>query len=199
MVRQRIKELRWVDATALTPDPRNWRRHPTIQRETLQAMLDEVGIADAVIARETADGALMLIDGHLRQDMLKGQQVPVLVVDLDEAEAGQVLATLDPIAQMAKADTEALRALIDATQTPVDWDALMPEAVKVDIPPLVDLTEGMAKEARQNNNLSQFHGAQVCYIGIDGQVEHLPAHIVDWLRPAPLEILEEAYRALGSH
>jgi len=35
-MRQRIKELRWVPARDLRPDPRNWRRHPEIQREAFR-------------------------------------------------------------------------------------------------------------------------------------------------------------------
>ena len=128
MTRQRIKELRWVDASTLQPDRRNWRRHPKAQRSALQAMLDHVGVANAVIARETPDG-LVLVDGHLRQDMLQGEQVPVLVVDLDEFEAGQVLSTLDPLAAMAQTDMKALQQLVEATNAPVDWSALMPDAL----------------------------------------------------------------------
>ena len=56
-------------------------------------MLADVGIADAVIARETSAG-LVLVDGHLRADLDPDQLLPVLVTDLDEA-AGKVLATLE--------------------------------------------------------------------------------------------------------
>ena len=128
-MRQRIKELRWVDAVDLAPDERNWRKHPKAQRAALQAMLDTVGITDALIARETPDG-LVLVDGHLRQDMLKGEPIPVLIVDLDEAEAGQVLSTLDPLTAMAQTDLEALRRLVEQTHAPVDWDRLMPGAIE---------------------------------------------------------------------
>ena len=110
-VRNRITDLRFVPANDLKADPRNWRRHPQSQRDALQAMLDRVGYADAVIARETPDG-LMLVDGHLRADLEPGAEIPVLVTDLDEDEAGEVLATLDPLAAMAETDTEALQALV---------------------------------------------------------------------------------------
>ena len=126
-MRSRIVELRQVKASELLPDPRNWRGHPERQREALRAMMDEVGIVDAVIARETEDG-LMLIDGHLRADLDADTVLPVLVVDLDEDEAGQVLATLDPLAAMAEANSEALRNLVETTEIPIDWDVLMPDA-----------------------------------------------------------------------
>ena len=66
--RDRIVELRRVPASELIPSPLNWRRHPKAQREALRTMLDRVGYVDAVIARKTSDG-LVLIDGHLRADL----------------------------------------------------------------------------------------------------------------------------------
>ncbi len=114
-----------VKARALKADPRNWRKHPKAQRDALQAMLDRVGWADAVIARETPEG-LVLVDGHLRADLDANAEVPVLVVDLDEAEAGQVLATLDPLAAMAEANTEALSKLLQEVTVPIDLGDLFP-------------------------------------------------------------------------
>ena len=122
----RIKELRYVKASELAPDPRNPRRHPAAQRAALQAMLAEVGIADAVIARETPAG-LVLIDGHLRADLDPDQILPVLVTDLDEAEAGKVLATLDPLAAMADVDGDALARLIADAAPPIDLKAMFPD------------------------------------------------------------------------
>ena len=122
----RIKELRFVKASELAPDPRNPRRHPAAQRAALQSMLAEVGIADAVIARETS-GGLVLIDGHLRADLDPEQLLPVLVTDLDEAEAGKVLATLDPLAAMADVDNDALARLIADAAPPIDLKAMFPD------------------------------------------------------------------------
>ena len=122
----RIKELRYVKASELAPDPRNPRRHPAAQRAALQAMLVDVGIADAVIARETS-GGLVLIDGHLRADLDPDQILPVLVTDLDEAEAGKVLATLDPLSAMADVDSGALARLIADSAPPIDLAAMFPD------------------------------------------------------------------------
>lgn len=74
-------------------------------------MLERIGFADALLARETADG-LELIDGHLRADLAPTTEVPVLVVDVDEDEARLLLATLDPLAGMAATDEEQLAALL---------------------------------------------------------------------------------------
>src|SRR5438034_2439194 len=99
-IRDRVIELRRVPVGELRPNPKNWRRHPEVQRRALAAMLAEVGFAGAVLARQTPDG-LELIDGHLRTDMLSDQEIPVLVLDVDEAEAAKILASLDPLAAMA--------------------------------------------------------------------------------------------------
>ena len=139
MPRNRIRELRTVRAGDLKVDPRNWRKHPKAQREALQAMLDRVGWADAVIARETPEG-LVLVDGHLRADLDANAEVPVLVVDLDEAEAGQVLATLDPLAAMAEANTEALSKLLQEVTVPIDLGDLFPNlpGLVPELPPAPD-------------------------------------------------------------
>ena len=65
-IRDRIKELRRVPASELMPNPKNWRLHPASQENALRSVLADIGFADVAIARETADG-LMLIDGILGQ------------------------------------------------------------------------------------------------------------------------------------
>ena len=89
-----------MPASQLLEHPRNWRRHPEAQSAAMRGVLAEIGFADAVIARETPDG-LMLIDGHLRRDVMGDQEVPVLVVDVTAEEADKMLLTLDPLAMMA--------------------------------------------------------------------------------------------------
>ncbi len=112
-IRDRIKELRRVRASELAPNPRNWRTHPKAQQDALRGVLAEVGYADALLARELPDGRLELVDGHLRAETTPDAIVPVLVLDVDEAEAVKILLTHDPLAALAEADTERLRALIE--------------------------------------------------------------------------------------
>jgi hypothetical protein len=113
-IRDRIKELRRVRASELRPNPRNWRIHPPEQQDALRGLLAEVGYADALLARELPDGALMLIDGHLRAETTPDASVPVLVLDVDAAEADKILLTHDPIAAMAtKSDEHVLSLLAD--------------------------------------------------------------------------------------
>jgi hypothetical protein len=111
-IRDRIKELRRVKASELRPSPRNWRTHPAAQQDALRAVLAEIGYADALLARELPDTSLELIDGHLRAETTPDSLVPVLVLDVDEAEAAKLLATLDPLAAMATADADKLDALL---------------------------------------------------------------------------------------
>jgi len=74
-------------------------------------------MADAVLARELEDGSLMLIDGHLRAETIGEEEVPVLVLDVNEAEADKILATLDPLAAMAEADAAKLDAILREVDT----------------------------------------------------------------------------------
>ena len=115
-IRDRIKELRRVPASELLPNPKNWRTHPVAQQDALRGVLAEVGYADALIARETPDG-LMLVDGHLRAETTPDSSVPVLVLDIDEAEADLMLATLDPLAAMAGRDEERLTELLSTVSS----------------------------------------------------------------------------------
>jgi ubiquinone/menaquinone biosynthesis C-methylase UbiE len=110
-VQDRVTEMRLVPADQLIANPANWRRHPQAQQRALAAVLDEVGFAGAVIAREDEDGGLVIIDGHARAEMVGEATVPVLVTDLTEAEADVVLATYDPIGAMAETNSEAFAAL----------------------------------------------------------------------------------------
>jgi hypothetical protein len=116
-IRDRIKELRRVKAAELRPNPRNWRLHPPHQQDALRGVLAEVGYASALLARELADGTLMLIDGHLRAETTPDAVVPVLVLDVDEAEANKILLTHDPLAAMATTSDEHMRGLLSEVQT----------------------------------------------------------------------------------
>ena len=115
-IRDRIKELRRVRAADLRPNPRNWRLHPPQQQDALRGVLAEVGYADALLARELADGTLMLIDGHLRAETTPDAVVPVLVLDVDEDEADKILLTHDPLAGMATVSQEKLQELLATVQ-----------------------------------------------------------------------------------
>ena len=117
LIRDRIVELRRVKASDLAPNPKNWRKHPKAQADALRGVLAEVGYADALLARQLPGGGLMLVDGHLRAETTPDAEVPVLVLDVTEAEADKILLTLDPLAAMAEADADALSSLLAGFET----------------------------------------------------------------------------------
>jgi hypothetical protein len=121
MYKDRIKELRRVKAGDLIPSPHNWRRHPQYQQDALRGILDEVGYADAVLARETEAG-LEVIDGHLRTSLDDDQLLPVLILDVTEEEAKKLLLTHDPIAALAESNEGDLQDLLDSLS--FDSDAI---------------------------------------------------------------------------
>jgi DNA modification methylase len=116
-IRNRVKALRNVRAADLTPNPKNWRTHPKAQQDALRGILAEVGYADALLARELPDGSLVLVDGHLRAETTPEQEVPVLVLDINEAEADKLLLSLDPLAALAETNATALDALLREVDT----------------------------------------------------------------------------------
>lgn len=139
--RDRIIELRRVPASELLPNPKNWRTHPDDQKDAMQGVLAEVGIADAVLARETPDG-LMLIDGHLRADSAPDAVWPVLVLDVNEEEADKLLLTHDPLTEMAGIDLQLLNDLTAAT------DISSPAVAEM----LADLAEAVSEDLAQDSS-----------------------------------------------
>jgi DNA modification methylase len=132
-MRDRVLALIRCRAGDLIANPANYRKHPKAQREALRGVLEEIGYAAALIARRDEDGSLTLIDGHLRADLDPDQLVPVLVLDVSEEEAEKLLASMDPIASLARPDPEALLALLGRVRTDSD--------------PLADLFETMRRSA----------------------------------------------------
>lgn len=117
MIRDRIKEFRRVKASELLPNPKNWRTHPDRQRDVLKGVLAEIGYADALLARELDDGNLQLVDGHLRAETTPDQEVPVLILDLNQDEAHKLLTIFDPLAGLAGINSELLSELVSQIET----------------------------------------------------------------------------------
>jgi hypothetical protein len=96
----------------LLANPANWRGHPAAQREALAAVLDEVGFVAPVIVNQRTG---RLIDGHLRVELAMTRneaKIPVNYVDLSEDEERVVLATYDPLGDLAFADPTRLGELL---------------------------------------------------------------------------------------
>ena len=132
-IKDRIVRFERVTASQLQPNPKNWRKHPEAQQNALRGVLAEIGFASAVLARETPEGGLRLIDGHLRTETMGDALVPVLVLDLDDAEEAKLLATFDPLGAMAETDAAALDALLREVETANE--------------DLANMLEGLAEEA----------------------------------------------------
>jgi len=117
-IRDRIIEFKRVNRGDVLPNRLNFRRHPEAQKKALRAVLQEVGIAGAALAYYSAanDGKLTFIDGHLRDEEIP-EGLPVLVTDLNDAEASLLLASYDPLSAMAETDKVQLDALLREVST----------------------------------------------------------------------------------
>ena len=138
MIADRIKTFKRVKVADLIDNPKNWRKHPDAQRNALGGLLESVGWADAVLARETDEG-LMLIDGHLRKELADDSKVPVLVLDVTEAEADLILATHDPLTSMAETDQALLDELVQGLEIDNDETQKMLDGLASD--PVADVVE----------------------------------------------------------
>lgn len=144
-----MRELRRVRAGDLKPHPKNWRTHPRFQQDVWRGVLNEVGMADALLVRELPDGSLQLIDGHLRAGATPSATLPVLVLDLDDAEAEKVLLTHDPLGSLAsiddarlstllaevETDCEAIREMLGKLGREIHDEQLIPEVPEIEIAP----------------------------------------------------------------
>jgi len=109
--RNRIIGTGVEDPAQLLANPKNWRLHPQEQQDALRGALDKVGwVQNVVVNKRTG----FVVDGHLRVSMAisAGEKVPVLYVDLSEAEEALILATLDPVAGMAAVNSQKLDELL---------------------------------------------------------------------------------------
>jgi hypothetical protein len=112
-IRDRIQEFRRVPARDLLDNEGNPRRHPQAQRDALKGVLEQVGIAAALVAyhSERNGGQLTLIDGHLRKQDYD-LDWPTLILDVSDEEADLLLATHDPLGALAEYDKPKLDALL---------------------------------------------------------------------------------------
>lgn len=118
-MRNRIVRVGTARAGDLIPNPKNWRTHPQKQRAAISKALRGVGWVDHVMVNERTG---RMIDGHARlAEALAdgpGAEVPVVWVDLDEREELEVLATFDPIGELAGKDGEVLARLLEELGDP---------------------------------------------------------------------------------
>jgi len=114
-IRDRVIDQRKVSVAELAANPANWRPHDERQRAVFRALLAEIGFAGSALAyySERANGALTLIDGHMRRDEVGLDFFMACdITDLTDDEADKLIATYDPVSEMAGADAAKLDALL---------------------------------------------------------------------------------------
>ena len=125
-LRNRVTEMRVIRAEELQDNEGNWRLHPQFQRDSLRGVLETIGIGDALkVYHSERQGGLTLIDGHLRKEDYPNTGWPVLILDVDDAEADVLLAMSDPLAGLAEADAAALDALVAEVETDETVSAIL--------------------------------------------------------------------------
>ena len=116
-IRNRIVGIGAEDPEQLLANPGNFRAHPNRQREALIAVLDEIGFVAPVIVNRTTGH---LVDGHLRVELALSRDekaIPVSYVELSEDEERLVLATYDSVGDLAFADKDRLRELLESVSS----------------------------------------------------------------------------------
>lgn len=110
--RTRITRTGSIDPRELVANPANWRQHPRHQHDALSDLLGQVGWVQGVVVNETSGH---MVDGHLRAELAvaaEAEAIPVVWVELTEDEERLVLASLDPLGDLAVADADSLAALL---------------------------------------------------------------------------------------
>ncbi len=115
-IADRVKSLRRFKPEQIKAHPDNWRLHGDDQRSGLIGLLEEVGFAGVNLVYDSKrHGGWTVIDGHLRQDIVEdGFRIPCVVLDVTDDEADLLLATHDPIAELATSNQAALHSLLES-------------------------------------------------------------------------------------
>jgi hypothetical protein len=113
IIRDRVVELKRVSPDEIRDHEGNWRTHSLMQKDVMRGVLKEVGVADTLLGYYSPRNGnkLTLIDGHLRKGMEMVKSWPVVILDVDDAEADYILSTKDPIAALAGANAAAVQEL----------------------------------------------------------------------------------------
>jgi hypothetical protein len=131
----RIVEVGTEAPEQLLANPRNWRIHPKEQQDALSAVLDEIGWVKRVIVNRTTG---CVLDGHLRVALAisRGEsEIPISYVELSDEEERAVLATFDPLAELAERNDDAYDELVSSAEEPEAVDLLQRAAGSIANPP----------------------------------------------------------------
>jgi hypothetical protein len=114
--KNRVREFIAEFPTAeLIEHPENWRVHPETQKRMLRSLMGRHGKIDAILCYDSEKyGGRVIIDGHQRSGM--DDVYPVLVLDVNDAEAKEILLTYNPLAEMSQTNQDQVRALASQMQ-----------------------------------------------------------------------------------
>lgn len=115
-----------LDPSTMAPHPLNYRTHPEAQKAALRSSIEEHGYVQFPIYNLTTR---RLIDGHARVEDARKQrltEMPVLLVEKDEASEKRLLASLDRIGEQRGHDEALLARLLqdtlaDSGTLPAGW------------------------------------------------------------------------------
>lgn len=106
-----------VDPNTLNPHPYNFRIHQKPQIDTMDDIMNEIGVIDGIKASVKTRN---VIDGHMRTKMFieKNQLIPLVIwLDLEnEEEERRAILLFDEIGKMARTDRKVLENIINETQ-----------------------------------------------------------------------------------
>ena len=106
-----------VDPKTLNPHPYNFRIHQKPQIDTMDDIMNEIGVIDGIKASVKTRN---VIDGHMRTKMFieKNQLIPLVIwLDLEnEEEERRAILLFDEIGKMARTDRKVLENIINETQ-----------------------------------------------------------------------------------
>lgn len=106
-------KLVYMKKSEIKGNPNNWRVHSKKQLGDLKNLINDkdIGWAGALLYNEKTH---LLIDGHARLSIMgENDDIPVLVGSWDKDQESKILATLDPLCNMAETDIDMLSLILD--------------------------------------------------------------------------------------
>ena len=171
----RITGLEYHKPSELQEHPGQWRDHPKAQADAMVGVLEEVGIAGALLAYHSErNGGLVLIDGHLRSGIDGDTPWPVLMLDVTDKEADYLLLTHDPLGAMAQSDAGQLDALLHAITT--DNEAVTKMLAELAVDAGIDYGNGTEPEDDPGADVDQASELQEQWGTALGQVWNIGRH-----------------------
>ena len=117
--------LEWRDPKMLQPRDDNPKHHPSLQRVVYSDFVDDVGWVGAFLYNERTHH---ILDGHMRQDDALEKnldEVPVLVIDVDQPTEDRILVFLDRIGRLSQDNDDQAEKLLADQELPDSLQKLL--------------------------------------------------------------------------